>query len=125
MRAAAAQATAVRAAVLRWARAVCRSREIVDDIGLAVYEALANVIDHAYPPGTPHPVFDLHAERDAETLTVVVADHGRWKPHQAGSARSWRRGLMLIEKLAAEFELRRNASGTLVRMRWPCPEPAA
>lgn len=116
------QAGAARTAVLRWARAVCRSREVVDDIGLAVYEALANVVDHAYPAGSPHPVFDLHAEREADMLTVVVADRGQWKPRRAGSTRSWRgRGLMLIEKLAAEFELRPNASGTMVRMRWPCP----
>jgi serine/threonine-protein kinase RsbW len=116
------QAGAVRAAVLRWARAVCRSREVVDDIGLAVYEALANVIDHAYPAGARHPVFDLHAEREADMLTIVVADRGRWKPHRPDSA-TWRgRGLLLIEKLAAEFELCPNSAGTMVRMRWPCPQ---
>jgi serine/threonine-protein kinase RsbW len=119
------QAGAVRAAVLRWARAVCRSREVVDDIGLAVYEALANVIDHAYPAGARHPVFDLHAERDKDMLTVVVADRGRWKPGRRDAATSWRgRGLLLVEKLAAEFELCPNASGTVVRMRWPCPQAA-
>lgn len=119
----AAQAGAVREAVLRWARTVCRSREVVEDIGLAVYEALANVIDHAYPAGAAHPVFDLHALREADMLTVVVADQGRWKPHNPDAATSWRgRGLLLIEKLAAEFELCPTASGTLVRMRWPCPE---
>lgn len=114
----------VRDAVLRWAGALCRSREAVDYIGLAVYEALANVIDHAYPAGTPHPVFDLHAEREADMLTVVVAEHGWWKS-RTGSAASWRgRGLLLIEKLAAELELCPNASVTTVRMRWPCPQPA-
>jgi serine/threonine-protein kinase RsbW len=115
------QAGMVREAVLRWARAVCRSREVVEDIGLAVYEALANVIDHAYAASAAHPVFDLHAECEADMLTVVVADHGRWRPRQGGAATSWRgRGLLLIEKLAAEFELCPNASGTLVRMRWLC-----
>ena len=119
------QAGAVRGAVLRWARAVCRSREMVDDIGLAVYEALANVIEHAYPAGAKHAVFELHAEREADTLTVVVADRGRWRSRHPSPGTSWRgRGLRLIEKLAAEFELCPNASGTLVRMRWPCPEPA-
>ena len=120
------QAGAARAAVLRWARAVCRTREVIDDIGLAVYEAIANVIDHAYPAaGATHSVFDLHAERDADTVTVVVADHGRWRPRGPGSATSWRgRGLLLIEKLAAEFELCPSASGTVVRMRWPCPGQA-
>lgn len=84
------QAGAVRTAVLRWAWAVGRSREIVNDLGLAVYEALANVIEHAYPAGTVHPVLDLHAECEADMLTVVVADHGRWKPRRAGSVPSWR-----------------------------------
>ena len=119
------QAGAVRAAVLGWARAVCPSREMVDDIGLAVYEAVANVIDHAYPDGATDPVFDLHAEREADMLAVVVADHGRWRPRHPDSTTSWRgRGLLLIEKLAAEFELCPTPSGTLVRMRWPCPQPA-
>lgn len=53
---------------------------MVDDIGLAVYEALANVIEHAYPAGAAHPVFDLHVQCEVDMLTVVVADHGRWKP---------------------------------------------
>ena len=119
------QAGAVRTAVLRWARAVCRSREVVEDIGFAVYEAMANVIDHAYPAGAAHPVFDVHAEREADMVTVVVADHGRWKARDPDSATPWRgRGLLLIEKLAAEFELCQNAAGTLVRMRWPCTRPA-
>lgn len=119
------QAGTVRAAVLRWARAVCRSREVVNDIGLAVYEALANVIDHAYSAGAAQPVFDLHAEREADMVTVVVADSGRWKPHGPESATPWRgRGLLLIEKLAAEVELCPRTSGTLVRMRFPCPESA-
>jgi hypothetical protein len=70
-------------------------------------------------------VFDLHAECEQDMLTVVVADRGQWKPRRSDSATSWRgRGLLLIEKLAAEFELCPTTSGTLVRMRWPCPEPA-
>jgi anti-sigma regulatory factor (Ser/Thr protein kinase) len=93
---------------------------------LAVYEALANVIDHAYPDGAAHAVFDLHAEREADTLTVMVADHGRWKTRRPDAAPSWRgRGLLLIEKLAAEFELCPTTAGTLVRMRWPCPQPTS
>lgn len=104
---------------------MCRSREVIADIGLAVYEALANVIDHAYPAGAAaHPVFELHAQREADTVTVVVADHGRWKRHDLHGAAPWRgRGLLLIEKLAAEFELCPTVSGTWVRMRWSCPEP--
>ncbi len=56
--------------------------------------------------------------------TVVVADHGRWRPRDPDSTASWRgHGLLLIEKLASEFELCPSASRTLVRMRWPCPQP--
>ncbi|MEV6602847.1 hypothetical protein [Kutzneria sp. NPDC051319] len=57
-------------------------------------------------------------------LTVVMVDQGPVEAHRSGLARVGRgRGLLLIEKLAAEFELVPRASGTLVRMRWPCPRP--
>jgi anti-sigma regulatory factor (Ser/Thr protein kinase) len=50
--------------------------EQVDDLGLAAYEAMANVVDHAYD--RPGGVFDLHACRSGDTVTVSVTDHGRW-----------------------------------------------
>jgi hypothetical protein len=32
---------------------------LVDDLTLAVYEALTNVVDHAYPPEHPHPMMGV------------------------------------------------------------------
>src|SRR5689334_15335594 len=34
---------------------------LVDDLVLAVYEALANVVEHAYPPDHPQPMMRLQA----------------------------------------------------------------
>jgi anti-sigma regulatory factor (Ser/Thr protein kinase) len=114
------QLSAVRRAVTDWVRALSGSKDLEDDVGLAVYEALANVADHAYGVAGDG-VFDLHAVHGEGMLTVTVADQGRWKPEAARGSSLRGRGLVMIERLAAEFEVRRQAGGTQVLMRWPCP----
>ena len=96
------------------------SRDLVEDVGLAVYEALANVADHAYAAAGSG-VFDLDAVHHEGMLTVTVSDLGRWKAEADPGSSSRGRGLMMIKRLTAEFELRRHDTGTLVQMRWPCP----
>jgi len=79
---------------LRAARAAIRAgldplgwpTERAEDIELAVNEAVANVVDHAYPPGAPGPA-NLHAwlstnprTRDRR-IVVTVTDRGRWARH--------------------------------------------
>jgi serine/threonine-protein kinase RsbW len=110
---------AVRRALREWVSTVgTLSRDQVDDLDLATYEAMANVVDHAYPNGDG--VFDIEAEHRDAAVTVTVADHGQWRtPATAGS--DWRgRGLVLIEKLAAQVQVLRHPHGTRVRMQWPC-----
>lgn len=105
------------------------NRDQVNEVALAAYEAMSNVVEHAYPdsPGT----FDLHAMRHDDRLTVTVVDSGRWKPSSGRSAAlpALRgRGLALMKGLSAEFTLVRRATGTLVRMSWSLPSarlPAA
>lgn len=38
-----------------WLRALGAPRALVEDLCLAAYEALTNVVDHAYHPGHPDP----------------------------------------------------------------------
>ncbi len=95
--------TPVREQLAAWTTAAGLDRGQVDDVAFAVYEAMANVVDHAYdlPGGT----FDLHACRHADLVTITVADHGQWKA-PAGAEQSWRgRGLLIIERAAREFAL--------------------
>ena len=83
-----------------WARAAGLDATQIDDVALAAYEAMADVVDHAYD--VPGGVFDLHACR--QNGLVIVTDHGRFK-HPPDGARSLRgRGLLLIERAALEFE---------------------
>ncbi len=62
------------------------------DAVLAGYEAMANSVEHAYPPGGAG-TFDLHATRGHDgVVTVTITDHGTWKdtgtqPHAKRGAR--------------------------------------
>lgn len=110
-----------------WAGTSGLDAEQIEDVALATYEAMANVVDHAYD--RPGGVFDLHACRHDDQVTVTVADHGRWKSPVPGQ-HHWRgRGLLIIDRISHEFELTRHARGTVMSMRWsvlvdePNPRP--
>ena len=108
--------TEIRTRLTAWATAAGLGVDLVSDVALAVYEAMANVVDHAYnhPGGT----FDLHACRVDDLITVTVSDHGQWQP-PSGTNGLWRgRGLLIIERAAHQFELSPHTGGTTVRMRW-------
>lgn len=112
----AAALTDVREQLTIWAGTSGLGDDQVDDVGLATYEAMANVVDHAYDH--PGGVFDLHACRHDDQVTVTVTDHGQWKSPVSGQER-WRgRGLLIIERTTREFELSPRAGGTAVRMGW-------
>jgi serine/threonine-protein kinase RsbW len=102
-----------------WARDAGLNASQVDDLALAAYEAMANVVDHAYDEAGG--VFDLHACRQGGLVIVTVADHGQFKPPADGGRSLRGRGLLLIERAALEFELTPLAVGTRVRMTWPVP----
>lgn len=94
----------------------CRS-----DLTLAVYEALANAAEHAYPAGSEIGSMDLDAEYDTDhdTLRVVVGDHGLWRRSSGGAGSPARgRGIRLISALADDTTIDTTAQGTSVRMTW-------
>jgi serine/threonine-protein kinase RsbW len=94
--------------------------DTADDLALAVYEALANVVDHAYAErGTPglmtlwavvsHP---LLTGRD---LVVTVLDEGAWRPSNGSG---WRgRGLPLMRELMHSTAVLSDDAGTTVQLR--------
>ena len=109
------QAGIVRREVVSWARVRGLGADLAEDIGLAVGEALANVVDHAYPDddGT----LTLAAIAELGFITVTVSDTGRWKDAPPDPVRG--RGTALIRALAAETAIVTSPSGTTVRMTWP------
>jgi anti-sigma regulatory factor (Ser/Thr protein kinase) len=70
--------------VRRWLAALSWPAGQLDDIVLAVSEAVSNAVEHAYldqPPG----VVEVRGGAEAtpggqRRVTVIVRDHGRWRP---------------------------------------------
>jgi GAF domain-containing protein/anti-sigma regulatory factor (Ser/Thr protein kinase) len=84
----------------------------VAEITIAVSEACANAIEHAYAPSPA--TFDLHARaRDGE-ITFTIRDGGRWRPPR-GQNRG--RGLSIIVAAMDDVQIDRTAQGTEVVMR--------
>ncbi len=95
--------------------------ELSDDLVLAVYEALANVVDHAY--GDLDGDVRLAAHRTHGSLRVTVSDHGRWRPSTSSPFRG--RGLGVVRLLVAEVHLATDGAGTDLHLRSALPEPTA
>ena len=94
--------------------------EVLADIKLAVSEACANVVVHAYAETGPG-FMDLEVSTFDHHLAVVVRDHGRGMTPRADSP-GLGVGLPLIASLAETLELTNGADGgTEVRMTFPTP----
>lgn len=85
---------------------------------LSAYEAMVNVVEHAYPAGIDDATtFTLTARLHHTELTVSVTDHGRRS--QNSSTREGGRGLPLIRALAPGLTIDSSAVGTTSAMTWP------
>jgi anti-sigma regulatory factor (Ser/Thr protein kinase) len=109
-------ATMLRRTLGAWLRELGVVADLVDSVVLATYEAMVNVVTHAYQ-GRPG-ALELLAEVANDVLTVTVTDHGRWKPPAAEPSPGGGRGLTLIRGLADEASIVSTERGTTVRMTW-------
>src|SRR3712207_3175539 len=93
----------LRHAVVDLARRNGASDAVQTDLALAVGEACANVVVHAYPPGDIGPLI-LHAEIQGENIVITVCDQGQGmvpRPDSPGLGL----GLPLIANLADRLEI--------------------
>jgi anti-sigma regulatory factor (Ser/Thr protein kinase)/putative methionine-R-sulfoxide reductase with GAF domain len=101
--------------VRRWARQWLRRKGIegqtLSDITLALSEACANAVEHAYSPAPAE--FELRLEKQGATLRAVVRDVGRWREAR-GEHRG--RGLTIIRTVMDEVEVQSGDQGTEVVM---------
>jgi serine/threonine-protein kinase RsbW len=114
--AAAAELPALRRALSSWSGEAGLGPEAVQSVVLAAYEAMANVVDHAYrnDPG----MLDVRAScTGRDGITVTVTDFGHWRqlPADPGSRG---RGLLLMRRLATSTEIDATADGTSVLLWW-------
>jgi GAF domain-containing protein/anti-sigma regulatory factor (Ser/Thr protein kinase) len=96
-----------------WLEELGASELEVYDVLVAVTEAAANAVEHAYGP--VHATFDVEATATEDgDVEVVVRDHGSWRPprgHNRG------RGTLLMQELTDHFDVTTGDGGTEVRMR--------
>jgi anti-sigma regulatory factor (Ser/Thr protein kinase) len=102
----------IRQALRRWLRFHGADAKDIAALTLAVGEACANAIEHAYAPGRA--IFELEALHDSGTVTLVVRDSGRWR-RPRGVHRG--RGLKMIEATVDELDVRATEAGTELVMR--------
>jgi anti-sigma regulatory factor (Ser/Thr protein kinase) len=102
----------LRQALRRWLREQAVEREVATEITIAVNEACANTIEHAYGPSRGR--FTVRAERRNGCIEVTVRDQGRWRPPR-GENRG--RGLKIIDAAMDEVSMRAGSTGTAVTMR--------
>jgi serine/threonine-protein kinase RsbW len=133
----------VRHAVARWLEGAHWPEHGVEDITLAVTEAVANVIEHAYldhDPGAIHLYAWITATADpplvpdgrpalstspppagnaatrGRKVIVVVSDRGRWDPKRRSVDlnRHRGRGIAMMTALMAAVHIQRSSNGTAV-----------
>jgi anti-sigma regulatory factor (Ser/Thr protein kinase) len=102
----------VRRALRRWLIALGASAEEVAAITLAVGEACANAVEHAYSP--TRATYAMEAVQDAGGIRVVVRDAGRWR-RPRGSNRG--RGLTIMESAMDDVQVDQTAEGTAIVLR--------
>jgi anti-sigma regulatory factor (Ser/Thr protein kinase) len=82
------------------------------DVLVAVGEAAANAIEHAYGPSDAS--FRLNAAVEDGDVVIEIRDEGRWRPAR-GAHRG--RGLGMMRELMDDVQVDSDEGGTLVRMR--------
>jgi anti-anti-sigma factor len=117
-----------RRAVTAWAAAAGLGEAPAEDLQLALGEALANAVEHAYPGERGECAWSVERAPDG-SVAVCVEDFGVWRPPPEDKGHRGR-GLELIQALAEDVQVGRRTgpdgaegAGTVVRFRVPVPVP--
>jgi serine/threonine-protein kinase RsbW len=108
----------VRHAATAFAKQHCgHDQQLIDDIALAVTEAAANIVCHAYPGAEPGTI-ELGGHATADALVIEVSDSGSGMS-ASGAKPGLGFGLTLIRQLA-DLNVVSNEAGTRLRMTFSC-----
>lgn len=105
--------------ITAWMQAAAVPEDMATDIVLAVNEACANSIEHAYRGRQPGSV-RVEAHSDGAEIKLRVVDFGSWKAEPTDYGYRGR-GLMLIRAVSDWLELDCTPSGTAVEMVFRYP----
>jgi anti-sigma regulatory factor (Ser/Thr protein kinase) len=102
----------VRRVLRRWLISRGADEADVAEVTIAVSEACANAIEHAYSPAPAN--FELDATGADGEVTIAIRDEGRWRAPR-GSHRG--RGLSIMVAAMDDVQIDRTDTGTQVVMR--------
>ena len=95
-----------------------------DEIVLAIGEAAANAVEHAYRHQEPG-VIDVTFWTEGDALCVQIRDHGRWREPSAGpQSVGHGLGIVLMRRLIDCVLIHHDHRGTNVLLRHPVDRPA-
>jgi anti-sigma regulatory factor (Ser/Thr protein kinase) len=120
-----AQLSVIRRELAGWLAPLALSEDEVAGVVLAVDEAAANAVRHAYGPGQSG-VVELTLWTEPGTLCVEVVDHGSWRP-PAGEDRApgEQRGIGLMNTMTDAVLIHYDGRGSRVLLRHRVPDPVA
>ncbi|MEU1993790.1 SpoIIE family protein phosphatase [Nocardia gamkensis] len=102
-----------------WLAAAAVPHDLAADLVAAANEACSNSIEHAYRNNDAGRV-RMSATCDIDTVVIVVADTGSWKP-RASDPGYRGRGIDMMRALTEELDIDHSESGTTVRMSVTLP----
>ena len=116
-----AQLSVIRRELSGWLAPLALSEDETADVVLAVDEAAANAVRHAYGPGTSG-VVELTLWTEPGTLCVEIVDHGNWRPPATptpvGDDTADRgRGIPLMNTMSDAVLIAYDARGSRVLLR--------
>ena len=85
------------------------------DVLIAAGEACTNAVQHAYDASEG--VVELDARIHDNEVTVIITDHGKWRPAVPTSLDESGRGLSLMRGIMDAVDIDADEEGTEVRMR--------
>ena len=116
------QLAKLRRDVSTWATAIPLPDDHTQDLQLALGEAAANAVEHAYAGQTPGE-FDVRIAHDRDgSIRVAVDDDGTWRPVPADPGFRGR-GLAMIRAIGQDVVVDTQGKGTHVRFTIPPPPP--
>jgi anti-anti-sigma factor len=104
-----------RAELRAWLAAIAAPADAAGDVLLAVGEAVANAIEHAYREGDAGDVELALTQPEPGVVVITVSDRGGWKEPVVAEHRG--RGFGLMRVLMQEVVVDRGSGGTTVTMR--------
>ena len=112
------QLAPIRRELRRWLAPLKMTGEAQEDMVLAVSEAAANSVEHAYPEATGDDTVELIFWTEPDGVCVEIVDHGLWQtPPTEHLARG--RGIPLMRLLMDSVLIHYGPDGTSVLLRCP------